>query len=114
VDARQRPADCKSDMACRRRSRTRRAECCRRPPKAGLDDSRRLIRCCCRLCSASRSRGYCLDKTRIKISGWSILAIYSFEFARRRHSNQTSVTITAATSQMPSKVVPVGKVKKPR
>jgi hypothetical protein len=39
---------------------------------------------------------------------------YTFAFARNRRSNQTSVTIAAATSQMPSNAVPVGKVKKAR
>jgi hypothetical protein len=39
---------------------------------------------------------------------------YTFAFARNRRSNQTSVTIAAATSQMPSNAVPAGKVKKAR
>ena len=34
--------------------------------------------------------------------------------ARRRRSNQTSVTMMAAISQIPSKVVPVGTVQKAR
>ena len=42
------------------------------------------------------------------------MANYPFELARHRHSHHTSVTITAARSQTPSKVVPVGKVKKAR
>jgi hypothetical protein len=41
-------------------------------------------------------------------------AIYKLELARHRRSDQTSVTIAAATSQMPSKAVPTGKVKKAR
>jgi hypothetical protein len=39
---------------------------------------------------------------------------YTFAFARHRRSNQTSVTIAAATSQTPSNAVPAGKVKKAR
>ena len=56
-----------------------------------------------------------LNRTLRSLAGtFARFGNYTFAFARHRRSNQTSVTIAAATSQMPSNAVPAGKVKKAR